>query len=259
MIVDSEYTAMGDAVNVAARMQSAATPGTVLVSGETYHFISRVFDVTPRGPLEVKGKSAPIDAYEIVGLKRVSVNTRGLEGIASALVGRDAELRGLRDGLQGIVDGRGSMVAIVGEAGLGKSRLIAELNTIAAGMSPPITWLEGRSISYGQTVPYYPWRQMLAPTGRRSRHYPSRRDPRKSAAGVGEISPRGQDPGISGSTAGYRARCHIRLRGRSPADRGHAGNYRCSAGLSGCAGATHLPSCWSSTTSTGPMKRRSSS
>ncbi len=157
----TEYTAMGDTVNVAARMQSAATPGTVLVSGETYHFISRVFDVTPRGPLEVKGKSAPIDAYEVVGLKSLPVKTRGLEGIASALVGRDIELERLRHGMQGAVDGRGTMISIVGEAGLGKSRLIAELRSVAAGTSPHIMWMEGRAMSYGQTVPYYPWRQML--------------------------------------------------------------------------------------------------
>jgi class 3 adenylate cyclase/tetratricopeptide (TPR) repeat protein len=157
----TEYTAMGDTVNVAARMQSAATPGTVLVSGETYHFISRIFDVAARGPLDVKGKSAPIDAYEVVGVKSLPGKIRGLEGIASALVGRDAELQSLRHGLQGIVDGRGAMVSIVGEAGLGKSRLIEELRTDASGISPPVMWLEGRAMSYGQTVAYYPWRQML--------------------------------------------------------------------------------------------------
>jgi class 3 adenylate cyclase/tetratricopeptide (TPR) repeat protein len=157
----SEYTAMGDTVNVAARMQSAATPGTVLLSGDTYHFINRIFDVTSRGPLEVKGKSAPIDAYEVVGLKRLPGKVRGLEGIASALVGRDAELQHLRDGLQRIVDGRGAMVSIVGEAGLGKSRLIAEFRSVAASTSPHIRWMEGRAMSYGQTVPHYPWRRML--------------------------------------------------------------------------------------------------
>jgi class 3 adenylate cyclase/tetratricopeptide (TPR) repeat protein len=157
----TEYTAMGDTVNVAARMQTAATPGTVLMSGETHHFVNRVFDVTPRGPLEVKGKSAPINAYEIVGLRSLPARIRGLEGITSALVGRDAELKSLRNGLDATLDGRGAFVAIDGEAGLGKSRLIAELGSIAAGMSPRIMWLEGRAISYGQTLPYYPWRQML--------------------------------------------------------------------------------------------------
>src|SRR5206468_1266010 len=116
----TEYTAMGDTVNVAARMQTAATPGTVLISGETHHFVSRIFDVTPRGPLEVKGKSAPIEAYEILGLQSLPGKTRGLEGIASALVGRDAELRSLRDRLGATQEGRGAFVAIVGEAGLGK-------------------------------------------------------------------------------------------------------------------------------------------
>jgi class 3 adenylate cyclase/tetratricopeptide (TPR) repeat protein len=157
----TEYTAMGDTVNVAARMQTAATPGTVLISGETHHFVSRIFDVTPRGPLEVKGKSAPIEAYEIQGLKSLPGKMRGLEGIASALVGRDAELQSLRDRLIATREGRGAFVAIVGEAGLGKSRLVAEFGAIAANMSPAVTWLEGRAISYGQTLPYYPWRGLL--------------------------------------------------------------------------------------------------
>lgn len=157
----NEYTAMGDTVNVAARMQAEASPGTVLASADTYHFINRLFDVKARGPLEVKGKSAPIEAYEIVGLKRTPASVRGLEGITSSLVGRDAELNTLQLGVRAVREGRGSLVSIVGEAGLGKSRLMAELRQEAVREDSPPRWMEGRSISYGQALPYFPWRHML--------------------------------------------------------------------------------------------------
>ncbi len=157
----SEYTAMGDTVNVAARMQSAATPGTVLMSGETWRYVSRIFNVTPRGPLEVKGKSSPIDAYEVAGLKIVPSRVRGLEGMTSILVGRDPELKLLEEKLESVKTGQGEFVAITGEAGLGKSRLIDEVSHIASNSSPGVVWLEGRAISYGQTLPYHPWRQII--------------------------------------------------------------------------------------------------
>ena len=157
----TEYTAMGDTVNVAARMQSAAAPGTVLVSAETYHFVNRIFDIITRGPVEVKGKSAPMEVYEISGVKDLPGKTRGLEGIASILVGRDRELSTLRGSLEAARAGRGSFVTIGGEAGLGKSRLISELHTVAREADSRVQWLEGRAISYGQSLAYYPWRTLL--------------------------------------------------------------------------------------------------
>src|SRR5256885_489991 len=74
---------------------------------------------------------------------------------------RSSTLDLLRRTMESTLEGRGGFVAIVGEAGLGKSRLIAELRSIATSMNPRVKWMEGRAISYGQTVPYYPWRQML--------------------------------------------------------------------------------------------------
>jgi len=95
--IKTEYTAMGDTTNVAARMQSAAKPGTVLISADTYRFVKTLFDFHPCGEIEVKGKSAPIETYEVIGRKAtpggyLSGTTRGLEGFTSPLVGRDSEL-----------------------------------------------------------------------------------------------------------------------------------------------------------------------
>jgi class 3 adenylate cyclase len=86
--VRTEYTAMGDAANIAARLQSAARPGTVLISADTYRLVHALFDVTPLGPLEVKGKQATVEAYEVSGAKAVAGSMRGLAGITSPLVGR---------------------------------------------------------------------------------------------------------------------------------------------------------------------------
>jgi class 3 adenylate cyclase len=90
--VRTEYTAMGDAANVAARLQSAARPGTVLIGADTYKLVHALFDVTPLGPLEVKGKQVAVEAYEVSGAKAVAGNMRGLAGLTSPLVGRDREI-----------------------------------------------------------------------------------------------------------------------------------------------------------------------
>ncbi|NIQ55963.1 MAG: AAA family ATPase, partial [Gammaproteobacteria bacterium] len=84
--------------------------------------------------------------------------TRGLEGLSSPLVGRDQELEALRGVLRQLVGGRGGVVALVGGAGIGKSRLVAELRSEAAVAG--VGWFEGRALSYGQSLAYHPWQQL---------------------------------------------------------------------------------------------------
>ena len=159
--VKTEYTAMGDAANVAARLQSAARPGTVLISADTYKLVHALFDVVPLGPLEVKGKQTALEAFEVVGAKAVAGNLRGLAGLTSPLVGRDSEIESLTGRLEALQQQQGAVVALLGEAGLGKSRLIAELRKARdAQPDTPVEWFETRAISYGQAIPYYPWRQL---------------------------------------------------------------------------------------------------
>jgi class 3 adenylate cyclase/tetratricopeptide (TPR) repeat protein len=139
--IKTEYTAMGDTTNVAARLQSAAMPGTVLISAETYHLVKELFEFRPRGTIEVKGKSTPIETYEVLAPKAVPGKVRGLEDVRQ---------------------GRGTFVTVIGEAGLGKSRLLAEVRKLATADSrSPVAWLEGRALSYEQAVTYYPWRQVI--------------------------------------------------------------------------------------------------
>jgi class 3 adenylate cyclase len=160
--IRTEYTAMGDTTNVAARLQSAAAPGSVIISSDTYHLVKELFEFKSRGATMVKGKSAPIETYEVLSPRSVPGKMRGLEGegLTSPLVGRAAEFKLVNDGLNEVRQGRGAFVAVVGEAGLGKSRLMAEVSN-AAKSGPPVAWFEGRSLSYEQAVTYYPWRQVI--------------------------------------------------------------------------------------------------
>ena len=124
--------------------------------------MKELFEFEPRGAIEVKGKSMPIETHEVVAPKAVPGKVRGLEGITSSLVGRAAEYQLLCDRLEDVRQGRGSCVAVIGEAGLGKSRLLAEVRKLAtADTQSPVTWLEGRALSYEQAVTYYPWRQII--------------------------------------------------------------------------------------------------
>src|SRR5215213_2483005 len=166
--IRTEYTAMGDTTNVAARMQAAAMPGTVLISPDTHHLVKELFEFEPHGAMMIKGKSAPIETYEVLAPRDVPGKVRGLEGegLVSPLVGRAAEFRLVHDKLEEVArEGRGAFVAVVGEAGLGKSRLLAEARKPATADSqdsqPQVAWLEGRALSYEQAVTYYPWRQVI--------------------------------------------------------------------------------------------------
>ncbi len=148
-----EYTAMGDAVNVASRMQNAARPSTVLVTGATYRFIAPLFDAQSVGPLTLKGKSEPIEAYEIAGPKALPGRVRGVAGLESPMVGREQMLARLRDLLAVAKAGSGRVACILGEPGIGKSRLLAEFRSAAA--ADGVAWAEGHCVSYGQSLPYH--------------------------------------------------------------------------------------------------------
>jgi class 3 adenylate cyclase len=159
-----EYTALGDAMNVAARMQTAAEPGSVLISASTRRLVADAFETEDLGKIELKGKAEPVHAYRVLAPKAVPLRTRGLEraGLESPMVGRESQLETLQS-LYGVVQaGRSRVAFLVGEPGIGKSRLLAEFRrwltdeakANAAGDASS-TWLEGRCVSYGRNLPYH--------------------------------------------------------------------------------------------------------
>jgi class 3 adenylate cyclase/tetratricopeptide (TPR) repeat protein len=154
-----EYTAIGDAINIAARMEQTAQVGTIQISQETYKLVAPFFEAQSLGGVEVKGKSEPIQTYRVLGVKSTPKQLRGLEGLSSSLVGRDTYLELLQDRLKDLYQGQGSVVAVLGEAGLGKSTLIAELKKSVDGSRA--LWLQGESLSYTRSITYYAWRQVI--------------------------------------------------------------------------------------------------
>jgi class 3 adenylate cyclase/tetratricopeptide (TPR) repeat protein len=156
----AEYTAMGDTANVAARLQSAAEPGTILISGATHGLVRGLFDVDPRGALTLKGREAPVETFAVLAVRSQGGRTRGVEGLRAPLVGRDRELGELRERLYALRRGVGCVVAVLGEAGIGKSRLLAEARDALWGGGADVAWYEGRAISYGLSLAYHPWQQV---------------------------------------------------------------------------------------------------
>jgi class 3 adenylate cyclase/tetratricopeptide (TPR) repeat protein len=155
-----EYTAMGDTVNLASRMETMAQPGTIQVAENTYRLTEGYFDFKPLGEIEVKGKKEPVKSYELLDVGRVRSRLRVSEmrGL-TPFVGRERELELLLDGFNRAKGGRGQAFSIVGEAGVGKSRLLYEFRTAIAREN--ITFLEGRCLAYSRGEAYHPVIDML--------------------------------------------------------------------------------------------------
>ncbi len=149
-----DYTADGDTSNLTARMQANARSGTTLVSSNTYKRVSQLFEFKASGSISVKGKQHLIDVYELVH-EKVYRPRLGLERqIYSDMVGRHRQLAQLESQVKRVIKGSGAVVNIVGEAGIGKSRLVAEL--MHRESIKDLNLLEGKAISIGATLSFYP-------------------------------------------------------------------------------------------------------
>lgn len=174
-----EETAMGEAIALAARMETAAEPGTVLVSENTYRLTSTQFEWLSLGEIKVKGVSTPIAVYRPIA-PYVSLERPAAYELPSPLIGRDTEAEGLKDCIEDLNDGLGGIVIITGEQGMGKSLLTNEVrqyfarqnallaeardkgvSTTPADTEIGVIWLRGRCRSYTQSQPYAMWQDML--------------------------------------------------------------------------------------------------
>lgn len=156
-----EYGATGDTVNTAARLQAAARPGRLLALAATRAATEQLFRWGESQQLSLKGKAESVPASEVLGEAEAG---RALPPERARFIGRDRELATAWEAVESVLAGAGQILFVSGDAGIGKSRLLAELRRRLqdrpTGQRAPL-WLEGRSVSYAESIPYSPFRELL--------------------------------------------------------------------------------------------------
>ncbi len=155
-----DYTAIGDTTNLAARLQSLAEPGTILISGATRNLVAGRFELHETGPIDVRGKSEPVVAWEVRSFTEevtpmAIAEARGL----TPLVGLQEELSQLDACFERLTGGMPQLVSVIGDPGSGKSRLVYEFKRRLAGHDAVL--LEARASALTQSVPFAPLTNML--------------------------------------------------------------------------------------------------
>lgn len=155
-----DYSAIGQTTHLAARMEQLATPGTVRLTGNTLRLAEGFIHVTPLGPIPVKGLDQPVEVYELTGASasRTRVQAAAARGL-TRFVGRQTEIEMLAKALGRVAEGRGQIVALVGEPGVGKSRLLWEFTHSHRLQGWAV--LESASVSYGKATAYKPLGDLL--------------------------------------------------------------------------------------------------
>jgi class 3 adenylate cyclase len=150
-----DYSAVGQTTNLASRMEQLAAPGSITLTGATLRLVEGMIRVNARGPVPVKGMTEPVEVFELTGAS--AIRRRLQAAVARGLtkfVGRDTEIEALRLTLEQAGAGHGQVVAAVGEAGVGKSRLVYEF--VHSHHTQKWLVLESASVSYGKATPYFP-------------------------------------------------------------------------------------------------------
>jgi DNA-binding NtrC family response regulator/predicted ATPase/class 3 adenylate cyclase/predicted negative regulator of RcsB-dependent stress response len=155
-----DYTAIGDTINLASYLLNVADPGRVLISENTNKLVSGYFLTRPLEKVRAKGKSESIKVYEVIRTRgtRTRIDIQVERGL-TPFTGREKELGVLKDCLSETKEGRGQIVFIVGEPGVGKSRLLLEFRKSLSVEN--ISWLEGRCTSFGRSIAYLPLIEIL--------------------------------------------------------------------------------------------------
>ncbi len=144
-----EYTALGDTVNVAARLQSVAEPGTILVSRPVYQASKPLFEFRELGSIRVKNRVEPVEIFEALAPRQVAGRVRGIPGLTAPMVGREQEYARVRQAIDELTNQRrGRIVLVTGNAGIGKSRLTSEIKSYLANKWATV--IEGACLAYGQ-------------------------------------------------------------------------------------------------------------
>ena len=152
----------GDLVNTASRLQSAAPPGSVYVGEGTYRAAAKAIGFEPVGELELKGKAAPVQAWRAISVTSLRGGERRSESLEPPFVGRDEELRLLKDLFHATErEHKARLVSVVGQGGIGKSRLAWELEKYLDGLVDTIFWHTGRSPAYGEGISYWALAEMV--------------------------------------------------------------------------------------------------